>query len=300
MWASRCAGRVPVNLNFTAGREAMASAIEQCGIRTVVTSRAFLAKAKIDALAGHGVTSKTFSRRQQASPNCARYLAARFAPAALLSPGHRTPDSLATVIFSSGSTGVPKGVMLSHYNVMANIEAIAQVFWIGPSDRIVGVLPFFHSFGYTVTIWFPLVAGCGVGLPSQSHRRQRHRRTGPPVQRPRSCSPRRRSAPPTPASAPPRNSPACATCWWAPRNCAQPVAAAFREKFGVELLEGYGCTEMAPVVAVNAPNFERRQGHADRQQARHRGPSAARRRRAHRGSRHLRAAPAQSPKACCW
>ena len=71
-------------------------------------------------------------------------------------------DSLATVIFSSGSTGIPKGVMLSHYNVLANIDAMAQLFWIGERDRIVGVLPFFHSFGYTVTVWFPLISGCGV------------------------------------------------------------------------------------------------------------------------------------------
>ena len=52
--------------------------------------------------------------------------------------------------------------MLSHYNLIADIEAIAQLFWINSSDRIVGVLPFFHSFGFTVTIWFPLLSGCGV------------------------------------------------------------------------------------------------------------------------------------------
>src|SRR5207249_7309681 len=72
------------------------------------------------------------------------------------------PDSLATVVFSSGSTGTPKGVMLSHYNIISNIDAMAQVFRIGQQDRIIGVLPFFHSFGFTVTIWFPLVSGCGV------------------------------------------------------------------------------------------------------------------------------------------
>ena len=57
----------------------------------------------------------------------------------------RNPDAPATVIFSSGSTGVPKGVELSHYNVISNIEAIAQVFAFGREDRIVGALPFFHS-----------------------------------------------------------------------------------------------------------------------------------------------------------
>ena len=52
--------------------------------------------------------------------------------------------------------------MVSHYNAIANIEAIAQVFRISSSDRVVGALPFFHSFGYTVTVWFPLVSGCGA------------------------------------------------------------------------------------------------------------------------------------------
>jgi acyl-[acyl-carrier-protein]-phospholipid O-acyltransferase / long-chain-fatty-acid--[acyl-carrier-protein] ligase len=177
------AGRVPVNLNYTAGREAMESAVAQCGISTVITSRAFLAKAKIeipcagsvpcqaafveDIFAGAGTIAKARA-----------FLTARFAPIALLSReapiGAATirepssanclngPDSLATVIFSSGSTGEPKGVMVSHYNAIANIEAVAQVFRISSRDRVVGALPFFHSFGYTVTIWFPLVSGCGA------------------------------------------------------------------------------------------------------------------------------------------
>ena len=89
------------------------------------------------------------------------FLMARFAPLWMLRAG-RTPDSLATVIFSSGSTGTPKGVMLSHFNILSNIDAMSQVFWLGGRDRIVGVLPFFHSFGFTVTVWLPVVAGCGA------------------------------------------------------------------------------------------------------------------------------------------
>src|SRR5262249_30534376 len=83
---------------------------------------------------------------------------ARLAPARLLASG-RNPDAPATVIFSSGSTGVPKGVVLSHYNVIANIEAIAQAYAFGKEDRLIEVLPFFHSFGFTVTVWFPLLNG---------------------------------------------------------------------------------------------------------------------------------------------
>src|SRR6202042_1116346 len=88
-------------------------------------------------------------------------LRARVAPVRALL-GRNDPDSVATILFSSGSTSTPKGVMLSHYNVIANIEAVFQVYGLGPTDRVVGVLPFFHSFGYTATVWLPLLAGCGV------------------------------------------------------------------------------------------------------------------------------------------
>ena len=73
-------------------------------------------------------------------------------------------DSLATIVFSSGSTGVPKGVMLSHRNILANVDAIAQVFQLRDDDVMVGVLPLFHSFGFSVTLWLPMVNGFGAAF----------------------------------------------------------------------------------------------------------------------------------------
>jgi acyl-[acyl-carrier-protein]-phospholipid O-acyltransferase/long-chain-fatty-acid--[acyl-carrier-protein] ligase len=247
-------GRVPVNLNFTTGPETMAAAIEQCGIRTIVTSRAFLAKAGIESLPGMVYVEDILGGAGKLAQLSA-LAAARLAPARFLARGGATPDSLATVVFSSGSTGVPKGVMLSHYNLLANIEAIEQVFRLNREDRIAGVLPFFHSFGFTITIWFPLIAGCGVVYHSNPTEAAA---IGKLVAKYRATL---LLSTPT----------FCATYT---RKCAredfatlryvlvgaerlrEPVATAFREKFGVELLEGYGCTEMSPVVAVNAAGFE--------------------------------------------
>jgi acyl-[acyl-carrier-protein]-phospholipid O-acyltransferase/long-chain-fatty-acid--[acyl-carrier-protein] ligase len=247
------AGRIPVNLNFTAGREGMAAAIGQCGIRTIVTSKTFLAKARLETMPGMVFVEDILARASQLA-RLRALLAARFAPASLIC-AHARPDSLATVIFSSGSTGQPKGVMISHYNALANIEAIAQVFWIGPDDRIVGVLPFFHSFGYTITIWFPLIAGCGVVYhPNPMDAKAvgeltRKYRATLLLSTPTFCTTYTRKC-----SA--EDFASVRFVLVGAEKLREPVAAAFYEKFGLDPLEGYGCTEMAPVVAVNAPNFE--------------------------------------------
>ncbi len=247
------AGRVPVNLNFTAGREAMESAIAQCGIGAVLTSRTFLAKAKLEPPAGAVFVEEVLGAAGRLEKLRA-LLAARLLPAFLLDHSRGGPDSTATVIFSSGSTGVPKGVVLSHYNVLANIEAMVQVFHVTATDRVVGSLPFFHSFGYTVTIWLPPLAGCGAiyhANPADA------KAVGEWIAKYRGTF---LLSTPT-------------FCSMYARKCSReefstlryvlvgaeklraPIAAAFREKFGIGLMEGYGCTEMSPVVAVNAPDF---------------------------------------------
>jgi acyl-[acyl-carrier-protein]-phospholipid O-acyltransferase / long-chain-fatty-acid--[acyl-carrier-protein] ligase len=261
-------GAVAVNLNFTAGREAMDIAMAECArfangdsltgqgpreLRMVVTSRAFLGKLRMEP-APNMVFVEDVLKGADKLAKLRAFLAARLLPVRLLSRGGRTPDSLAAVIFSSGSTGVPKGVMLSHYNLIADIEAIAQLFWIESRDRVVGVLPFFHSFGFTVTIWLPLLSGCGVVYhpnPTDAHV------IGELIAKYRATL---LLTTPTFATTYIRK---CTAEQFASlryvlvgaEKLRPVVAEAFQEKFHVKLLEGYGCTEMAPVVAVNAPDF---------------------------------------------
>ena len=251
-------GRVPVNLNFTAGREAMTSAREQCGIRTTITSRTFLAKAKLEPMDGAVYIEDIFQSpgifAKAAAGGAARFLPARRL-AGRYSPWPATPDSLATVIFSSGSTGVPKGVMLSHYNILSNIEAMGQVFWIGERDRIVGVLPFFHSFGFTVTVWFPLLAGCGAvyhpnPMDSKTIGKLVEQYGGTFLL----STPTFLNA--YAAKCSPEEFASLRFVLAGAERLRESVARAFREKFGKEILEGYGATEMSPVISVNVPDFE--------------------------------------------
>jgi acyl-[acyl-carrier-protein]-phospholipid O-acyltransferase/long-chain-fatty-acid--[acyl-carrier-protein] ligase len=185
-------------------------------------------------------------------------LTARVGPAALLCrlfAREGDAESLATVVFSSGSTGVPKGVMLSHRNILANVDAIAQVFRLEPRDVIVGVLPFFHSFGFTVTLWLPMIEGFGaVYHPNPMDGKA----IGDLAEKYRGSI---LVSTPTFYSGYIRK---CRREQFAHVRYAlvgaeklrAPIAAAFQEHFGITLLEGYGCTEMSPVVAVNAPDVQ--------------------------------------------
>jgi acyl-[acyl-carrier-protein]-phospholipid O-acyltransferase/long-chain-fatty-acid--[acyl-carrier-protein] ligase len=252
--AASIAGKIPVNLNFTAGQDAMNAAIARCGITTVLTSRRFLSKAGIDPLDGMVYLEDLLGQMSTAT-RARMWLLARALPAAMLERAYvaaASPDAPATVIFSSGSTGVPKGVVLTHGNILANVAAVNEAFPLTHADVMLGVLPFFHSFGFTGTLWFPVITGFGVvyhpnpmDAKTIGELAQRYRATLM-ISTPTFCSSYVRK---------------CQTEQFASLRYAivgaeklrPPIAAAFKDKFGLDLLEGYGCTEMSPIVSVNLP-----------------------------------------------
>jgi acyl-[acyl-carrier-protein]-phospholipid O-acyltransferase/long-chain-fatty-acid--[acyl-carrier-protein] ligase len=255
--ATLAADRTPVNLNFTTGAEMMDAAIEQAGIRTILTSKRFLEKAGI-AARPEMVFLEDLRGNITASQKILTLLQARLFPLWWLRRhfgGNKPSSSLATVVFSSGSTGVPKGVMLTHANLLANVDALAQIFPFDRGDCFIGVLPFFHSFGLTGTLWFPLLQDCAVAYhPNPMDAKTVGELAG-------EYRARMIISTPTFCNAYLRR---CTKEQFGNLKYAvvgaeklrEPLATAFEQQFGVGLLEGYGCTEMAPVVAVNRPNVD--------------------------------------------
>ncbi len=168
------------------------------------------------------------------------------------------PDAPAAIIFTAGTGGRRKPVLLSHANLIANVEALAQVFWVKRNDRVMGVLPFSRALGLTGTLWFPLLTGCGVVYAADP-------KDGPAVGR------LVRDTEVTIFVAPPdlygRYLDQIPRDYLTTLRCAlvggdfpsDELATHFEEKFGLPLIEGYGLAEMTAAVALNIPDYI--QGH---------------------------------------
>jgi acyl-[acyl-carrier-protein]-phospholipid O-acyltransferase/long-chain-fatty-acid--[acyl-carrier-protein] ligase len=253
--ATLMAGRVPVNLNFTIGREAMSAAMAEAGIKTILTSKKFLAKANLPELPGM-VFLEELRDGITAGAKLRALVAARLLPGAILRRlygGHVSSTSAATIIFSSGSTGVPKGIILTHANILANVDSLDQIFPMERGDCFIGVLPFFHSFGFTGTLWFPLLQACSVAYhPNPMDAKTvgelaGEYRANMLISTPTFCNSYLRRCTPEQFAH-------LKYAMVGAEKLREPLAKAFKERFGVPLLEGYGCTEMSPVVAVNRPD----------------------------------------------
>jgi acyl-[acyl-carrier-protein]-phospholipid O-acyltransferase / long-chain-fatty-acid--[acyl-carrier-protein] ligase len=259
--AAAMLGKIAVNLNYTASSETLASCAEQCKLETVITSKLFMEKlASINKI---DVPARTiFLEDVLAGPRSGEKIIALLLAFAtpyglmkrFLGSRKQTTDDLATIIFSSGSTGDPKGVMLTHHNVLANIRQMTQVFSFTSEDRIMGILPFFHAFGYTVTLWLAVTYGVGVVFHPSPLEAQI---IGDLVRKYKATF---LIATPTFLQAYMRRCPredfATLRCVLVgAEKLSERVSHAFEDHFGIRPLEGYGATECAPVVAVNIFDF---------------------------------------------
>jgi acyl-[acyl-carrier-protein]-phospholipid O-acyltransferase/long-chain-fatty-acid--[acyl-carrier-protein] ligase len=250
------ARRVPAMLNVTAGEANLLAACRAAEIRVIVTARSFVEKARlgdlVDRLAqDHRIVYLEDVRAQVRWTDKLAALRRRYEP---ILPSHA--DAAAVVLFTSGSEGTPKGVVLSHRNMLTNAAQAQARIDFGRQDRVFNVLPTFHAFGLTVGLVLPLVSGVPVYLyPSPLH----YRIVPELVYASNSTilfgtdtflSGYARSAHP-----------------YDFRSLryviagAEPVKAATRQtymtKFGLRILEGYGVTEAGPVIALNTPMFTR-------------------------------------------
>lgn len=257
--AAAMAGKTTVNLNFTAGKSGMHSAIKQSGIEHILTSRVFIEKAALelpDNAQLHYLEDIVASI--SATTRIGALLASLMLPISLLERycGSNSPaslDAIATVIFSSGSTGEPKGVVLSHFNVVSNVEGVGQVLTVDDSDRLLGVLPLFHSFGY-MSLWYAVRYGMSIVFhPNPLDAAVvgdlcEHQGITFLIATPtflqiymRRCSPGQMGS--------------LRIVFTGAEKLTDRLALAFEEKFGIRPIEGYGATECAPAITVSTLDY---------------------------------------------
>jgi acyl-[acyl-carrier-protein]-phospholipid O-acyltransferase / long-chain-fatty-acid--[acyl-carrier-protein] ligase len=264
-------GRVTSNLNYTATPEVLNACLERADMRKVLTSKKAInnpafAKFK-DTLNAEFVYLEDIREKALRGDKfygivCA-YLIPSFILDRLLGLTRLRGDDVATVVFTSGSTGMPKGVMLTHHNIATNVEAIEQVVHPRPSDSVLGIVPFFHSLGFTITLWGPLLldiqAAYHAGHPTDTQivaKLARKRSASILLATPtflrfylRRCEPEELSS--------------LEVVVAGAEKLPISLCDAFEKKFGIRPVEGYGTTELSPLVSVNVPQSRSKSAQID-------------------------------------
>lgn len=256
------AGRVPAMLNYSAGPRSVRAACHVAGIRLVISSRQFVEQAGLASLIAQlGADEslqlcyledlrKAFGWRDK----CWLLGWARHFPRRAFPPGD--PARAAVILFTSGSEGEPKGVALSHGNLLANVAQIRAVINFGADDCFFVALPLFHAFGFTCGAILPLLAGARLHL----HTSPLHYHEIPALVRQHGATVLFGTSTFLGHYARHAGSTDFSSLRYVVAG-AEKLAPAVRERwasqFGIDILEGYGTTECSPVLAVNTPDAQR-------------------------------------------
>lgn len=252
------AGKIPVNLNFTAGHDAINSSIRQANIDRFITADPFVRK--ISSFPWPPNRDLIFIER--VLPTLKKKIISwailsKILPTSILGSilglKKHSGDAEATLLFTSGSSGEPKGVVLSHRNVLANVCQFGTRLDLAPNASILGCLPLFHSFGCTVTLWFPIIEGINlVTYPSPLETKRLAElialhQVDVFLATPTFLRGYMKRIEPAQLSS-------LKLVVTGAEKLPQSLANAFEEKFGIRPQEGYGLTETSPATNVNLPN----------------------------------------------
>jgi acyl-[acyl-carrier-protein]-phospholipid O-acyltransferase/long-chain-fatty-acid--[acyl-carrier-protein] ligase len=262
LWA---ASKVPAVLNFSTGTATMLACAQLAGLKQIITSRTFLQRAKlnVDPFVKAGIELIYLEETRKNISDSQKFLtllrhkihAPRFVALA-------RPDDTAVVLFTSGSEGMPKGVELTHANLIANIRQLMVITDIQDNDRVFNALPLFHSFGLSIGTLLPLVRGIYVFIyPSPLHYR-----VVPTVFYDRDCTimiGTNTFLNGYARKAHPYDFRSLRYMFAGAEKVQEATANLWARRFGVRILEGYGATECGPCVSLTTP-MEAKHGAAGR------------------------------------
>lgn len=252
------AGKVPVNLNFTLGEAAARSCLRRAGIDCLLTAPAVRAKLAHFPWPAEGVVDLVDAMKGLSKPKTLALLAAiRVLPGKWLAGRLGVPREggarEAGLLFTSGSSGEPKGVALTHRNILANCAQIDTSGLLAADETVLANLPIFHSFGFTVTLWYPLLRGCRVvAVPSPLETRKNveaieAEKVSVLIGTPTFLKPYFKRAEP-------KQMASLRYVVAGAEKTPDGFAERWESTFGGSYLEGYGLTETSPVLSVNLPH----------------------------------------------